>query len=238
MLLIAALMYTLVFNVAWAWGTGWLSVGAAAACTLIVPAGLHLWPTIPAETKARRALRALVMTGVCASAIITSFSHSVSVLLAAGWTEFTAWSVTGGAELLVALSTMALVGSAQPAEQANGQSEDGQADNPDPNSPDSCGQATPDGDEQADEQVSKQVARQVSGQVGGQHANRPPRPRRRLSAVPTNRSEKLAGEFLAWATDQPKRPSGYAVRQRFGCGRDVAVQLLALLDDDPAEAVS
>lgn len=104
----ASLVFTLAFNVAWAWHTTWLSIIAAAVCTLIVPAGLTLWPQVPAETILRRIIRAIVMTGVCAAAIITSFSHSVSVLLAAGWTDWTACSVTGGAELLVALSTMAV----------------------------------------------------------------------------------------------------------------------------------
>lgn len=114
LLLGGALGFTLVFNVVWACADGVdtpqrvLSVAAAAVCTLIVPAGLHLWPKVPAPTLPLRILRAVVMVGICASAAITSFSHSVEVLLVAGWTDLTAWSVTGGAELLVALSTMAL----------------------------------------------------------------------------------------------------------------------------------
>lgn len=114
LLLGGALGFTLIFNVVWACADGVetpqdvLSVMAAAICTLIVPAALHLWPQVPAPTRTLRALRAVVMLGICASAAITSFSHSVDVLLVAGWTDLTAWSVTGGAELLVALSTMAL----------------------------------------------------------------------------------------------------------------------------------
>lgn len=114
LLLLVSLGFSLAFNIVWACSRGVataggvLSVAAAAACTLIVPAGLHLWPQIPAPTWSLRALRAVVMTGICVSAAITSFSHSVEVLVAAGWTDLTAWSVTGGAELLVALSTMAL----------------------------------------------------------------------------------------------------------------------------------
>lgn len=107
-LLLGSLAFSLAFNVAWAWGTTPLSVIAAAACTLIVPAALHLWPQIPANTWLVRAVRALVMTGICAAAAITSFLHAVDVLLANHWSPLAAWSVTGGAELLTTLSTMAL----------------------------------------------------------------------------------------------------------------------------------
>lgn len=107
-LLLGSLAYSLAFNVAWAWGSSPLSVGAAAACTLIVPAALHLWPMVPATNAWVRMIRALVMTGICAAAAITSFQHAVAVLLDNHWTELAAWSVTGGAELLTTLSTMAL----------------------------------------------------------------------------------------------------------------------------------
>lgn len=113
-LLLGSLTYSLAFNVAWAWGSSPLSVGAAAACTLIVPAGLHLWNQVPANTKLVELVRALVMTGICLAASITSFQHAVAVLLDNHWTDLAAWSVTGGAELLTALSTMALRSPAQP----------------------------------------------------------------------------------------------------------------------------
>lgn len=111
--LIGTLAFTLAYNVAWALGpTGWvltlLSVVAAAVCTLIVPAALHLWPQVHASGWFARALRAVVFGGIAAAATVTSFSHSVGILLAAGWTQWTAYAVTGGAELLVVLSTMAL----------------------------------------------------------------------------------------------------------------------------------
>lgn len=107
-MLAGSLLFSLAFNMRWAWGSEFLSVLAAAACTLIVPGGIHLWPGIRVVTWWHRALRFFLLGGICATAAVTSFSHSVSVLIGAGWSEFTAWSVTGGAELLVALSTMAV----------------------------------------------------------------------------------------------------------------------------------
>lgn len=205
LLLLGSLAFSLAFNVAWAWGGAVLSVIAAAACTLIVPAGLHLWPQIPASSWELRALRALVMTGICTAAAVSSFSHAVSVLLASGWTEFTAWSVTGGAELLVALSTMALRTPVQ--ERA------AEAVPVDVQQPVQAAVQTPDTPDQTPYRRPVQAPTDTP---------------RQLSAVDPDRSTR----FHAWASTLPERPTEYAVRKEFGCRQSVAKALLAELDED------
>lgn len=208
-LLVGSLAFTLAFNVAWAWGSGVLSVVAAAVCTLIVPAGLHLWPQVPAVTWLRRLLRAVVMSGICVAATVTSFSHSVTVLLASGWTPPTAWSVTGGAELLVALSTMAAMRTDTPTAAV--------ADTPVRVADTPTGQV-PTGQRTAPADVPD-----------GAVVARP----RKLSAVDPDRSAR----FRAWVDTLDGRPSNNAVRQRFGCRYDVARRLLEELDDADRVAV-
>lgn len=207
-LLVGSLGFTLLFNVAWAWGTGALSVVAAAVCTLIVPAGLHLWPQVPAVTWPRRVLRAFVMSGICVAATVTSFSHSVTVLIAAGWTPPTAWSVTGGAELLVALSTMAVIRPVQRAVQV-GVPVDVQPST-----------ALDGGPVQAADTLAEDDA-EMPVQAGT------PR-HRKLSAVNPDRS----ADFRQWVSELDARPTEYAVRQRYGCRQSVAQRLLAELDEE------
>lgn len=210
--LAGSLAFTLLFNVAWAWPTTWLSIVAAAVCTLIVPAGLTLWSQVPAETMPRRVVRALVMTGVCAAAIITSFSHSVSVLLAAGWTDWTAWSVTGGAELLVALSTMAVHAPRTPI----------QGEKSDPVQGARSGPVLPVQDAPAAVPVPTADTRTATEPAP---RTRDPQP---LRSVDPDRSVR----FREWVATLPERPSEYAVRQKFGCRQSVAARLLAELDDE------
>lgn len=210
--LAGSLAFTLLFNVAWAWPTTWLSIIAAAVCTLIVPAGLTLWSQVPAETMLRRVVRALVMTGVCAAAIITSFSHSVSVLLAAGWTDWTAWSVTGGAELLVALSTMAVHAPRTPVQDMKS----------DPVQVPRSESVLP-----VQEAPVPAPVPSVDTRPALEPAPRTGRPQT-LRSVDPDRSVR----FREWVATLPERPSEYAVRQKFGCRQSVAARLLAELDDD------
>lgn len=209
-MLLGSLAFSLAFNMSWAWGGSPLSVIAAAACTLIVPAGLHLWPLVPAANWKIRALRAVVMSGICSAAAVVSFLHAVDVLFANGWTPITAWAVTGGAELLVALSTMAL---RQPVRTE-----------PEPVA------------EHTERAVPTHVG-QVHGQAetaAEQVVDTPPvqdrkpvrRPSRKLSAVKADHAD----DFLKWALELDERPSTYAVRQRFQCGHDKALALLGEFD--------
>lgn len=213
LLLLGSLVFSLAFNLSWAWGGPPLSVIAAGVCTLIVPAGLHLWPLVPAANAWIKLLRALVMAGICTAAAITSFAHAVSVLYAAGWADWTAWSVTGGVELLVALSTMALrQGPALAEEQAGQRTEQ---------TPEQVPVQTRTGQEQGSEQVPDTPSRQ---------AKKPPvQTGRKLSAVKPNRT---AEDFLQWAAELDEPPSTYAVREQFKCGHNTAKSLLALLDDE------
>lgn len=252
--LAVSLCFTLAFNVAWSWGTGILSGVAAAACTLIVPAGLVLWRQVPAHSIPRRMLRAVVMGGVCAAAIITSFSHSVEVLLSAGWTDWTAWSVTGGAELLVALSTMAVHAPRSDSELGLGRGggkteqvavplsvqESVQLSVPRGGQSEQCpeqvaGQARELIAEQA-VQVREQVAEQAREQVAEQAREQrvaAPEPRRtapkrtgtRLAAVPDGRF----ADFPNWVRELGRIPTGGEVRTRYGCGYRKAEALLATL---------
>lgn len=210
-LLVSSLGFTLLFNIAWAWGTGWLSIVAAAVCTLIVPAALHLWPMVPAEGWFRRGLRALVMTGICVTAAITSFSHSVDVLIGAGWTELTAWAVTGGAELLVALSTMALR-----------TDQGGQAVQVADTSPVQA--AVPDRAEGADTPVRAPADRPADTPAAATRTGGGG-----LSVVDSERSADLR----AWVAELGETPTEYAVRKRYNCRQTVAARLLAELDTDP-----
>lgn len=215
-LLLGSLAFSLAFNVAWAWGTHPLSVVAAAACTLIVPAALHLWHQVPAHTWPRRAVRALVMTGICTAAAITSFQHAVEVLSAAGWTDLAAWSVTGGAELLTTLSTMALRAPTpdRPAKvrtrhvQTRTAARTPRADTPVRPGPDSGVHTT---------------TGMSAGMPAASTSDRP----RPLSAARAERSER----FHAWVATLPERPSEYQVRKHFRCRQSVAQDLLAELDD-------
>lgn len=224
-LLLGSLGFSLAFNIVWAWGTHPLSVLAAAACTLVVPAGLHLWPQIPAGTRWRRFWRGLVMLGICVAAAVTSFAHAVSVLVAAGWTDWTAWSVTGGVELLVALSTMALngprSGPVQVTNSAPDRGVDRGVDTP-ADTPDSATTDTADSSAAAPVQADRPV-------------RRPARPRANtLTVADPDRSADLR----AWVSELGHRPSEYAVRTRYGCRQSVAQRLLEDLDrdtdDDPA----
>lgn len=216
-LLIGSLGFSLAFNIAWAWGGPVLSVVAAAACTLIVPAGLHLWPMIPANSWSVRALRALVMTGICAAAAYTSFSHAVSVLLAAEWTEMAAWSVTGGAELLVALSTMAV---RAPVRDRSGKVRPRRVQRPAAPRADAPVQPRPDRAVHTSDTAADTPADRPS-------AANPDRPRR-LSAAREERSVR----FHAWVATLPERPTEYQVRKEMGCRQSVAQDLLAELDEE------
>lgn len=215
-LLSGSLAFSMLFNLVWATRAGvhtpadLLSIGAAVACTLIVPAGLGLWPQIPAKGFWARAFRALLMLGISAAAAITSFAHSVEVLIGTGWSYWTAAAVTAGIELLVALSTMAL---RQPVrteqEQVDEQRE----------------QSVRTDDEPADGQAETEPE-QVADTPPVQDRKPVRKPSRKLSAVKTDHAD----DFLKWALELDERPSTYAVRQRFQCGHDKALALLTELD--------
>lgn len=218
-LLLGSLAFSFAFNVAWAWGGPLLSVVAAAACTLIVPAALHLWPQVPAHTWARRAARAIVMTGICAAAAITSFQHAVAVLSAAGWTDLAAWSVTGGAELLTTLSTMALRAPA-PDRTVKGRPRHSQnaapSRTPRADTPVRLGPDT----------VAAAADRAATASADSPEPAVEDRPKR-LSAARAERSAR----FHAWAATLPDRPSEYQVRKEFSCRQSVAQALLAEFDE-------
>jgi len=237
MLLVGSLGFSLIFNVVWAmreWSLSperLLSVLAAAACTLIVPAGLHLWPQVPARTWLTRVLRALVMTGICGAAAVTSFSHSVDVLLAAGWTLWTACSVTGGAELLIALSTMALRPAGQ-AERTVAAEEPSTPVRVQPRSP-----YTP--------------AAPTTGQAVQPPRTYPvpapdtlpvptPEPSERPLSVGPHRLSVVDPDRLAdlreWVSVLGDVPTEYAVRKRFRCRQSVAARLLDELAEDDGAA--
>lgn len=220
--LLGALVYSLAFNVAWAWGTGHLSVAAAAACTLIVPAGLHLWPQIPAHSRPRRFFRGLVMLGICVAAAVTSFVHAVHVLLSAGWDPWTACSVTGGAELLVALSTMALRTPADHAVQAADPVADPQPETP-ADTPRTPVPATPVPAEPVDEPAPDLPA--------DPPVHRAPSRPRQLSAVGDDR----AARFAALVAETGGVPTESQVRKRLGCRQTVAQRLIAEYEAGPRD---
>lgn len=227
-LLLGSLGFSLAFNMAWAWGGSFLSVAAAVACTLIVPAGLHLWPLIPAEHWFIKGVRALVMTGICSAAAITSFNHAVSVLMLQHWSDVSAASVTGGLECLVALSTMA-VRTAAPTPAQTGQQtavgqSAGQASGPSPG-------PVPDVSETVDEPVPDR-SRQTVDRRSGQSKRTSQTGRRTLSVVDPDRAD----DFRKWAAELDEEPSTYAIKKRYGCGYDVAVRLLKELTDETEEA--
>lgn len=223
-LLLGSLGFSLAFNMAWAWGGSFLSVAAAVACTLIVPAGLHLWPLIPAEHWFIKGVRALVMTGICSAAAITSFNHAVSVLMLQHWSDVSAASVTGGLECLVALSTMAVRTAAPTPVQTDQQTAvgqpAGQASGPSPEPVPDVSEPVPDRSRQAVDRRSGQSKR--TNQTG----------RRALSVVDPDRAD----DFRKWAAELDEKPSTYAIKNRYGCGYDVAVRLLKELTDETEEA--
>lgn len=202
-MLLGSLAFSLAFNMSWAWGGSPLSVIAAAACTLIVPAGLHLWPLVPAANWKVRALRAVVMSGICTAAAVVSFLHAVDVLLANGWTPLTAWAVTGGAELLVALSTMALRQPAEHTEQAPVQAQEQTPVQP---------ATKPEQPRNSRPEQPKKSAVQTE---------------RKLSAVKPDRT----AEVLEWVLEQSTRPSSYAIREQFKCGHATATAALKEYDE-------
>lgn len=241
-LLIGSLGFSLAFNISWAWGGPVLSIVAAAACTLIVPAGLHLWPMVPAHSWQVRWLRAIVMTGICAAAAYTSFSHAVSVLLSAGWTQWAAWSVTGGAELLVALSTMAVRAPVQARTEDAVHNVQGDAYSvvptgvptgvPSAVQPVPTVRTEPVQASRTDEQDDVQPVRAEQNGTNGA---------RRLSAV---QDPERLDDLRQWAAKLGETPSAYKVRQRYGCGQAVADRLLKELKeidgdrDEDREAVA
>lgn len=215
-LLGGSLAFSMLFNLVWATRNGvhtpadLLSIGAAVACTLIVPAGLGLWPQIPAAGFWARLFRAFLMLGISAAAAITSFAHSVEVLTGTGWSWWTAAAVTAGIELLVALSTMAL---RQPAQ----------------TEPKPVAVQTEQSPQTHGEQVAEQpsdMSEPASDTPDVQTRKPVRRPARKLSAVKVDHAD----DFLKWALELDERPSTYAVRQRFQCGHDKALALLTELD--------
>lgn len=227
-LLLGSLGFSLAFNMAWAWGGSFLSVAAAVACTLIVPAGLHLWPLIPAEHWFIKAGRALVMTGICSAAAITSFNHAVAVLMLQHWSDVSAASVTGGLECLVALSTMAVRTGAPTPAQTGQQTPVGQASGPAP-------EPVPDVSEPDEEPVDEPVpnrSRQTVDRRSGQSKRTSQTGRRTLSVVDPDRAD----DFRKWAAELDEKPSTYAIKNRYGCGYEVAQRLLKELTDEPEEA--
>lgn len=245
LLLATALGFTLVFNVVWAsiggvtTPEGVLSVAAAAGCTLIVPAALHLWPQVPAPTWWLRSIRAVVMTGICVSAAITSFSHSVDVLLSAGWTDLTAWSVTGGAELLVALSTMALRKDVPRASSQTPVVADLVASRPLPVpavEDARTGLVEPPGDDRDETSQHDRPASPGTSSLAYSEPSPafvPERPR------PASRDERRkVSELRKWIEDADgETPSPYAVKKRFGGSHATAKRLLELAADEPLMAV-
>lgn len=248
-LLAGSLAFSLLFNLVWATRSGvqnpadWLSIGAAVACTLIVPAGLGLWPQIPAKGFWARAFRALLMLGISAAAAVTSFSHSVDVLLSAYWSWWTAGAVTAGIELLVALSTMALRASGQVAEQAAADSkktlEQALSDTI-TNSEQALFEAMRTGEQATEHPVEQTTNTPVPGRsnLSPTGPNRPTttrdNPVRKLSAVHPDRSE----DFRDWVSGLKEFPSGKAIRDRYGIGYGKANDMVARYRqelDEPAD---
>jgi hypothetical protein len=154
------------------------------------------------------------MSGICTAAAVVSFLHAVDVLFANGWTPITAWAVTGGAELLVALSTMAL---RQPAQTA--------------------AEPVPVQTEQPTQTHNEQVPARPE-QVADTPVAPPQKPVRRSSRKLSAVKPDHADDFLTWALELEERPSTYAVRQRFQCGHDKALTLLSELDRVTAAEVA
>lgn len=237
-LLAGSLAFSLLFNLVWAFRdgvdtpAGWLSVGAAVACTLIVPAGLGLWPQIPARGAWARFFRAVLMLGISAAAAVTSFSHSVDVLRSVGWTDWTAGAVTAGIELLVALSTMAL----RAAEQVTGQAEADRTK--------VLEQALSDALAKSEQGLSDSLrgGGQGTEQPDEQPANTPVPTRPNLSQTGPDRPDtpgdstvhELANthpdrlsDFRKWMSERGGvMPSGKAIRDRYGCGYAAATNLV------------
>jgi len=108
LVLILGFVGLLAANLLWCWPGGVVRVIGGALASLALPATVHLWPRIPADTWWLRVRRLVIAVAVTGMAAVTTFVHASRLLIAHGEEPWLAYAYPVMTELMVLVAVITL----------------------------------------------------------------------------------------------------------------------------------